>query len=222
MEGGSFVSFCNFLGIDIVEPKPSLVGLVTKEQFSSIMGITLNKVFNKETGLAGDMLFAHFGITGPLIYKISSLYARKNMPYSLSFDFVPDIDDFQSVLNENPHKHIKNVLSEFIPLKLSEKILSDLKINPDEESHRINGKTRDSITDRLHNFEVNIVKTRPDGETVTSGGINLDTVNPKTMESKDIKGLYFCGEVLDIDGFCGGFNLQNCWSTAYVAAKGLG
>ena len=209
------------LGISVVEPKPSLAGLVTKEDLSSFMGITLSKVLNKDIGIVDDMLFTHFGVTGPLIYKISSIFARRNMPYTLCFDLIPELEELQTVLNNNPHKFIKNILSDYLPLKFAEKMLSDLGINPDEKAHRINGKIRDSILCKLHNYEINVLKTRKDGETVTAGGVDLDTINPKTMESKEIKGLYFCGEVLDIDGFCGGFNLQNCWSTGYIAGQSL-
>ena len=80
---------------------------------------------------------------------------------------------------------------------------------------------RDKILKQLRNFEIEAVGTRPDGEVVTSGGVDLKEINPKTMESNIIPGVYFCGEVLDIDGFCGGFNLQNCWSTAFIAAQGI-
>ena len=77
------------------------------------------------------------------------------------------------------------------------------------------------ILNRLINFEVTITGVFPDGEVVTSGGVDLREINPKTMESKLVHGLYFCGEVMDIDGFCGGFNLQNCWSTAYCASQAV-
>ena len=80
---------------------------------------------------------------------------------------------------------------------------------------------RDNLSDKMHNLKINIISTKKDGETVNSGGIDLNKINSKTMESKEVEGLYFCGEVIDVDGFCGGFNLQNCWSTAYVCAKSL-
>ena len=209
------------LGIDIIEPKPALVGLVTKEKFSSIMGLTVKNVFNYETGLVGDILFTHYGISGPLIYKISSIFARKNLPYKLTFSFIDNLENFQNILNDNPHKYIKNILSDMIPQNFASFILEKEGINPDLKSHNVDGKTRDTIINSLQNFGVNIISTKKDGETVTAGGVNLDRINPKTMGSKDIKNLYFCGEVIDVDGFCGGFNLQNCWSTAFVCANYL-
>ena len=209
------------IGVSVVEPKPSLVGIVTKEKMSDVMGIVIKNVTNKETGLSDDILFTHFGVSGPVVYKISSLKARDNFPYTLHFDLLPELDDLQSVLNNNPHKFIKNLLGEYLPLHFCGFILKLAGVNPDTKSHRIDGKMRDNILERLHNFEITAKSTQKDGETVTAGGVSLDKINPKTMESKEVEGLYFCGEVIDVDGFCGGFNLQNCWSTGYIAAQSL-
>ena len=211
------------IGVSVVEPKPALVGLVTSENFSSLMGTTLKNVRNNETGITDDMLFTHFGISGPLIYTVSSIYARREHPYQLSFNICPELDKiyFQQILNNNPHKLLKNVLSEYIPHKFAEFLLNKLSFSSEIKSHRVNGEMRDLILDKLNNFTVNIKSTKKDGETVTAGGVSLDKINSKTMESKEVSGLYFCGEVIDVDGFCGGFNLQNCWSTAYIASQGL-
>ena len=165
-------------------------------------------------------MFTHTGVTGPLIYQISSIMAREDFPYNINLDFTGEID-LQSELNNNPHKSIKNLLADYVPKSLSEFILEKLHINPDEKAHSIDGKTRDRILNYINNFEITISGTRPDGEVVTSGGVDLSEINSKTMESQIIAGLYFCGEVIDVDGFCGGFNLQNCWSTAFVAALGV-
>ncbi len=193
----------------IIEPKPALTGLVTKEDFSKLSGVSIN-----------DILFTHKGISGPKVYEISSVNARKNFPYELSFNFVGDID-LQTELNNNPHKSIKNLLSDFVVKSFAEFILHGLNINPDEKCHRIDGRTRDRILDKLQNFTVTAIKPVPDGEVVTAGGVCLDEINPKTMESKLVPNIYFCGEVMDIDGFCGGFNLQNCWSTGFIAANSI-
>ena len=219
--GKSDYNMIKRIGISIVEPKPALVGLVTRESTSELMGISIKDVYNHETGLEDDILFTHYGLSGPLIYKISSLKSRDNLPYSLSFDLAKQLDDLQTVLNSNPHKFIKNILSDYLPLSLCEFMLKKSGINPDEKCHRINGIQRDIILENIRNYTVQIKSTQKDGETVTSGGVDLDKINPKTMESKEVKGLYFCGEVIDVDGFCGGFNLQNCWSTGYVCANGI-
>ncbi len=207
--GHASYDFIKRLGHNIIEPKPALVGLKTMEDFSTLSGISLNGV-----------LFTHKGISGPEVYKISSLKARDNFPYKLTFNFIDDID-LQSELNTNPHKSIKNLLGEYVPKAFAEFCLQELSINPDEKCHLIDGKTRDSIMNKLHCFEVTVIGPIPDGEVVTAGGIDLKEINPKTMESKLVPKIYFCGEVMDIDGFCGGFNLQNCWSTGFAAAQAL-
>jgi predicted Rossmann fold flavoprotein len=208
---GGHASFelIKLLGHNITPPKPALTGLKTKEDFSSIAGVSIN-----------DVLFTHKGVSGPKIYEISSINARKIFPYKLSFDFVGEID-LQMTINLNPHKSIKNLLSKYVVKSFGEFILNDLKINPDLKCHEINGKMRDKILNKLQNFEITVIGTVPDGEVVMAGGVDLKEVNSKTLESKLCKNIYFCGEVLDIDGFCGGFNLQNCWSTGYICAQSI-
>lgn len=207
--GHAIYDLIKMLGHKIIEPKSALVGLLTKEKFAPISGVCIN-----------DVLFTHKGISGPKVYEISSLRAREKFPYKLHFDFIGEID-LQTELNSNPHKSIKNLLSEHIPKSFAEFVLTELKINPDTKSHAIDGKTRDKILNKLQNFEVNVTGTFPDGEVVTAGGVDLNEINSKNMQSKLVPHVYFCGEVMDIDGFCGGFNLQNCWSTGYLAAQGI-
>lgn len=211
--GHASYNICKYLGHKIITPKKALVGLVTKEDFSRLAGVTVK--VNGE-----DLLFTHQGISGPWTYKLSSIRARDNFPYKISVDLSPEID-FQSVLNSNPHKAIRNLLAEFMPKSLATYVLDTTGVNADKKSHEINGNERDCILQYLKNFEITVVAPAAGGEVVTCGGVSLDEVNAKTMESKLVSGLYFCGEVLDIDGFCGGFNLQNCWSTAYVAAQAI-
>lgn len=207
--GHASYDLIKMLGHKIIEPKPALVGLLTKEKFAPISGVCIN-----------DILFTHKGISGPKIYEISSLRARESFPYKLNFDFIGEVD-LQTELNSNPHKSIKNLLSEHVPKSFAEFVLTELKINPDTKSHMIDGKTRDKILTKLQNFEICVIGTFPDGEVVTAGGVNLKEINQKDMQSKLVPRIYFCGEVMDIDGFCGGFNLQNCWSTGYLAAQGI-
>ena len=207
--GHASYDFISRMGHNIISPKPALVGLKTKEDFSSLSGVSLNGI-----------LFTHKGISGPEVYKISSIRARDSFPYNLKFNLLGDID-LQSELNSNSHKSIKNLLSEHVPKSFAEFCLKKININPDEKCYSIDGKTRDRILNKFQNFEVTVIGTTPDGEVVTSGGVDLKEINPKTLESKLVPGVYFCGEVMDIDGFCGGFNLQNCWSTGYVAAQAI-
>lgn len=214
----------NKMNLNIIPPTQALVGLVTKENFSAISGVSIKnvKTYGKEFKNSdnGDIIFTHKGISGPLIYKISSIFARKEMPYKLIFQLVKDLD-LQAELNKNPHKEIKNLLGQFVPKSFAEFVLENLDIEKDTPCHKITGKLRDKIYKKLTTFEVTIISKVPDGEVVTCGGIDLKEINSKTMESKKYPNLYFCGEVLDIDGFCGGFNLQNCWSTAFVVAQSV-
>lgn len=214
----------NKMDLNIIPPTQALVGLVTKEKFSAISGVSIKnvKTYGKEFKNSdnGDIIFTHKGISGPLIYKISSIFARKEMPYKLVFQLVKDLD-LQAELNKNPHKEIKNLLGQFVPKSFAEFVLENLDIEKDTPCHKITGKLRDKIYKKLTTFEVTIISKVPDGEVVTCGGIDLKEINSKTMESKKYPNLYFCGEVLDIDGFCGGFNLQNCWSTAFVVAQSV-
>lgn len=214
----------NKMDLNIIPPTQALVGLVTKENFSAISGVSIKnvKTYGKEFKNSdnGDIIFTHKGISGPLIYKISSIFARKEMPYKLVFQLVKDLD-LQAELNKNPHKEIKNLLGQFVPKSFAEFVLEYLDIEKDTPCHKITGKLRDKIYKKLTTFEVTIISKVPDGEVVTCGGIDLKEINSKTMESKKYPNLYFCGEVLDIDGFCGGFNLQNCWSTAFVVAQSV-
>lgn len=207
------------LGINIIPPMPALTGLVTRDSFNKLAGITLKNCLAE--GIKDSLLFTHKGISGPLVYKISSIKARENFPYKLRIDLYPQDISLQDLLNSNPHKQINNLLSEILPKKLVEFILQKINISPDTKCHQINAKQRETILCSIHSFETEAIKTIPDGEVVTAGGVDLKEVNPKTLESKKIKGLYIIGETLDIDGFCGGFNLQNCWSTAFVAAKSI-
>lgn len=209
------------LDIKLVEPKPSLVGLKTEENLGDLSGIVIKNVYSKDLGIADDLLFTHFGISGPLTYKISSINARKNFPYEISLDLHPEAFDLQEKLNSNPHKEIKNILSDFLPKNFVKHLLAGI-VPEDTKAHRIDGKTRDMILDKIHNFNLIVKGTDKGEETVTAGGVDLNEINPKTMEAKKYPHIYFTGEVLDIDGFCGGFNLQNAWSTAFVAVEALG
>lgn len=214
--GHSSYSLLKRLGHNIIPPKPSLVGLRTAEKFPA--GVCLKNIWYKN--ICDDLLFTHEGISGPLVYKISSINARCEMPYLLSFNLLKNVN-IQDMLNSNPHKNIKNLLCEFVPKSLSAQILNELNIDTNLKCHNVDSATRNSIIEKLNNFKITVTGVSKKGEVVTAGGVDLKEVDSKTMRSKIVPNIYFCGEVLDIDGFCGGFNLQNCWSTAYVAAQGI-
>lgn len=214
--GHSNFDFLKNFEIKIIPPKPSLVGLNTKEKSKEISGVVVkNANYN---GLTDNLLFTHFGISGPLAYKISSIKARDNFPYKLNFDLHPQEINLQELLNTNPHKDVKNILSKFIPHGLIKYLIGDIA---DIKAHKIDGKTRDFILSKLHNLELTVIGTNKGEETVTAGGIDLSEINPKTMELKKYQNIYCTGEALNIDGFCGGYNLQNAWSTAFVAKEAI-
>ena len=215
--GHSGYSLAENIGVNIVPPRPSLVGLNTKENFKELSGTVVKNCTSE--GFEGDLLFTHFGVSGPLIYKISSVKAFGEFPYEIEIDLCPTLEDFQEVLNSNPHKEIKNILSNFLPQKVVKYVLSGM--NETEKAHNINGKIRELILEKIHHFKLNITGANRGEETVTAGGVNLNEINPKTMEVKKHPKLYCIGEFLNIDGFCGGFNLQNAWSTAYIASTGI-
>lgn len=215
-------SILNKLDINIIEPVQALVGFVCEQDFSTIAGVSIKNIYAQvdKQKFYGDILFTHKGISGPLIYKISSVFARKQMPYTIKFKFVEDFD-FQNLLNINSNKDIKNLLSQFCPQSFITFLLNYLSIDPKLKCHQINKNLREKIYNGITNFEIKVNSKVTDGEIVTCGGIDLKEINSKTCESKKYSNLYFCGEVLDIDGFCGGFNLQNCWSSGYIVADAI-
>lgn len=214
--GHSNFDFLKNFDIKIIPPRPSLVGLNTKEKSKEVSGVVVKNA--NCNGITDDLLFTHFGISGPLAYKISSIKARDNFPYKLNLDLYPQEINLQELLNTNPHKDVKNILSKFLPHGLIKYLIGDIA---DIKAHKIDGKTRDFILSKLHNLELTVIGTNKGEETVTAGGIDLAEINPKTMELKKYPKIYCIGEALDIDGFCGGYNLQNAWSTAFVAKEGI-
>ena len=203
---------------NIIPFSPSLVGL--NSNICAKSGISCKNVYSNDFGIYDDILFTHWGLSGPLIYKISSIKAKDEFPYTISLDFSHKDIDLQKLLEKYPHRDLKNIISkEFdIPINLVKYLLGELE---NKKACETDGKTRDYILDRIHNFKAEIISANKGEETVSAGGIDLDEINPRTMESKIYPHVYFIGEVLNIDGFCGGFNLQNCWSTAFVASNAL-
>ena len=199
---GGYKLACDF-GHSIVEPKPALCGLKLSNNSSKYpQGVVLK---TKD----GDVLFTKDGISGPLIYKISSLRAREPFPYKITLSLI-DEDKLTREVKNNPKKSFGNVVSGFIPKSLAHVILK----NYDKQCANVSKKEIEEL--KIITFEV--ISTDKKGEIVTSGGVSLKEID-KDCRSKLEPKVFFCGEVMDIDGFCGGYNLQNCWSSAYCAAK---
>lgn len=214
---------------------PSLVPLVAKDAFiKDLQGLSLKNV--KITALAdgkqvyedfGEMLFTHYGLSGPIILSASfyvSDHLKKKNAIAVKIDLKPALSEEEldkriiRDFEKNTNKQFKNSLDELLPQKLIPVIIALTGIDEAKEIHQITKEERKSLVKLLKGLIVNVEGTRPIEEAiVTSGGINLKEINPKTMESKLIKGLYFAGEVIDLDAFTGGFNLQIAFSTGYVA-----
>ena len=233
------------LGHTITKIRPSLVPLEAFEQnmCKDLQGLSLRNVNielkNKENNKTvyqdfGEMLFTHFGVSGPTILSSSAHLVRyknidellKNKKIVLSIDFKPALSEEkldERILRdfaEFKNKQFKNSLYKLLPQKLIPIIIEKSEINPDKKVNEINKKERHKLVGLLKNFEVTIKGFRPiDEAIITSGGVNIKEINPKTMESKLIEGLYFAGEIIDVDAYTGGFNLQIAYSTGYTAGN---
>ena len=175
------------------------------------------------------MLFTHYGLSGPIVLSASfyiSEHLRKKNNIKLAIDLKPalseeDLDkrilkDFSEKLN----KQFKNALDALLPQKLIPVIIKLSKIDENKEINQITKEERKQLVNLLKKLEFTIIGTRPISEAiVTSGGVSLKEINPKSMESKLIQGLYFAGEVMDLDAFTGGYNLQIAFSTGYTAGS---
>ncbi len=217
------------LKLNIVQPKPALCALKVKEDFLyKIPGVCLKNVNlkYKDLNINDDIMFSHQAITGPLIYKLSSYMAYEQMPYCVKLNFAnmdkkEFINDLNIKIKESPNKLLINTLSYYFPKSFVNTILSEYNLPFNIKNIDANKALKEKIASLFCEYELNIIDTVKQGEVVTAGGVDLDQINPKTLECKTIKGLYFIGEALDVDGLCGGFNLQNCWSTGFVSAMYL-
>ncbi|MCR4880404.1 MAG: aminoacetone oxidase family FAD-binding enzyme [bacterium] len=230
--GGKDNKILHTLGHNIIPQKPAMFSFEIKENFLleaagvSIRNITANAKFgNKQIEVSCDLLFTHKGISGPIAYKTSSFFASEpyssNNPIRLKVDFVGEELSLQNLFDANPQKEILNIVSAFVPKSLGKILLEHSNISSEKKACIINKNEREIINDFLRGLEINAVAPVPNSGIVSAGGVDLNEINPKTMESKIHKNLYFCGEVVNIDGLCGGYNLQNCWSTGYVAGISL-
>ena len=236
------------LGHTIQEIKPSLVSLeiYDKEEASKMQGLSLKNVKiklienNKETQKKeiyedfGEMLFTHFGISGPIILSASAHLVRypnlkqllDERKIKLYIDLKPALTeeqldnrilrDFKKVKN----KQFKNSLDNLLPQKIIPYIIEKSQISEEKKVNEITKEERKRLSQLLKRLEFTIKGFRPIEEAIiTSGGINVKEINPKTMESKLVKGLYFAGEIIDVDAYTGGFNLQIAYSTGYIAGQ---
>lgn len=232
---GDGYKFARNTGHRIVEAKPGLVPLETEEEWcGKLMGLSLKNVsvrmVNGKRELYsgfGEMLFTHFGVSGPLILSASSFYSkRKSDDVKLYIDLKPALDREQldrrllRDFDDNKNKAFKNSLSGLFPSKLIPVMIELSGIDPEKKVNEISREERKTFLELIKNLPLNVTGTRSFAEAIiTQGGVSVKDVDPHTMESKLVKKLYFAGEVLDLDAMTGGFNLQIAWSTGYLAGQ---
>lgn len=226
-------------GHNIIEPRPGLVPLIAEEAWvRELQGLSLKNVratawdeggrkINEEFG---EMLFTHFGLSGPIILTMSRdigthLY-NKEGPVHIQIDLKPALDEekmderLQRDFSKYSRRQFNNGLDDLLPHKLIPVMVALSGIDPEKACNQLTRSERKGLAHLFKNLPVTISGTRPVAEAiVTAGGVAVSQVNPRTMESKLVKGLYFAGEILDVDGYTGGFNLQAAFSTGYVAGK---
>ena len=226
------------LGHTITKIKPALVPLVAKKeskiQCQQMQGLSLRniglKLFNNNKLIYedfGEMLFTHYGITGPIILSASSHLVRQELNNPrIEIDLKPALTDEkvdERILRDfeiEKNKEFRNALDQLLPQKMIPVILEILQIN--KKVNEVKKMERQKLVRTLKHFSIEIEGFRDISEAIiTSGGINVKEINPKTMESKLIKNLYFAGEIIDVDAYTGGFNLQIAYSTGYTAGIGV-
>lgn len=226
------------LGHTIETPTPALVPLETEEDWpKELTGLSLKNVrvrlFSEDEppeklGEAfGEMMFTHFGVTGPIILTLSraaAMYLRGHDFISAEIDLKPALDEdtlekrIQRDFEKYKNKQVKNAAVDLLPARLIAPVLDLAYIDEAKPVHQITRAERLRLVETLKHLPLTILRTRPiDEAIVTAGGVSVKELNPKTMESKLVKGLYFVGEVADVDGFTGGYNLQAAFSMGAAA-----
>jgi predicted Rossmann fold flavoprotein len=225
------------LGHTILPLRPGLVPLETRQVYPRLLeGLTLKnirlKICDGQRSIVspvGELLFTKFGISGPLVLSLSSQIAdwlQENKSVYVRIDLKPALSVEQlngRLLREfslNPKFSIRNILKNLLPKRLADVFMEILKIDSTKKGNQITQTERQNIVLLLKGWHLDILRPRPIEEAmITRGGISLKEINPRTMESRLIKGLYFCGEMIDVDADTGGFNLQAAFSTGYLAGE---
>jgi len=232
---GDGYKFARSTGHTVTDIRPSLVPLESADSFcSELSGLTL-----KNVGISvvkgdktiytdfGEMLFTHFGVSGPLILSASSnIDSPKDCVLNIDLKPALDYDKLNDRLmrdvSQNINKNILNIMPGLVPASMSKIILDKAKVNGDIKCNQLTAQMRSSICATLKNFQVRLSAFRPIEEAIiTRGGVDVSQIDPKTMQSRLCSGLYFVGEVLDVDGYTGGFNLQIAFSTGYAAGSSI-
>lgn len=236
---GDGYRFAGSFGLKTVETCPSLVPFNVREDWArELQGLSLKnveiRVLDGKKELCrdfGEMLFTHFGVSGPLILSASSACARalRERKLRMILDLKPALSEEQldaRILREfeqNRNKQFRNVLPSFLPSKFVPVMYGLCEIPPEKRIHEITKEERHRFLHCMKELELTLTGLRGYNEAViTKGGVSVREIDPGTMELKKVPGLYFIGEVLDLDAVTGGFNLQIAWSTAVAAARSVG
>jgi predicted Rossmann fold flavoprotein len=223
------------LGHTVTPLAPSLTGLRTSDPWTgSLAGLSLTEARltthsrgQKTADERGDLLFTHRGVSGPLAFKISSRCAFLGLgdgtPLLFHLSALPALrrDDWEKWLaaSAGSRQQMGSLLRTRLPRAFAQLVLTTAAVDPTLVCPQCPREARGRLAALLDRFPLNVVDRETGEEMVTAGGVELSEIHPKTMESRLVPGLYFCGEVLDIDGFTGGFNLQAAWSTGYLAGR---
>lgn len=235
---GDGYRFAKECGHTVTDIEPSLVPFVTKESYvTKMQGLALKNVRmtiknNRKVLFEdfGEMLFTHFGVSGPLCLSASSIVGKdlKKQELTMNIDLKPALTAEQldqRILRDfekNKNKQFKNSIQGLLPSKMIPVMIELSGIHPDKKVNEVTKEERNRLIELLKKFPVTLTALRDFNEAIiTRGGISVKEVNPSTMESKLISGLYFAGEVLDLDAMTGGFNLQIAWSTGYLAGDSI-
>lgn len=230
---GDGYRFAENAGHTVIPPKPSLVPLETKEKWvAEVMGLSLKNVeltlWDNDKKIYtdfGEMLFTHFGVSGPIVLS-ASCHLKKAKNPRITIDLKPALSEEQldkRILRDFEaagKKHLQNSLDELLPRALIPVIIKEAGLEGHKEACNITKEERRKLLLAMKKLTLGIKGTRPVAEAIiTSGGIKVSEINPSTMESKLVSGLYFAGEVIDVDAYTGGFNLQIAFSTGYLAGE---
>ena len=234
---GDGYKFAKMVGHTVIDPKQALCGLnVGGDFYKQLQGLTLKNVglsiFYEGKlliNLFGEMLFTHFGISGPIVLTASSFINRLDLSkVRFVLDLKPALTYEQldarllRDFDNNKNKNLSNYLKELLPVSLIPVIMERSQISSDKKINSLSKEERKRLLTSVKNFNIIVSSLRDFTESIiTSGGVDVRQINPKTMESKLINGLYFCGEVLDVDALTGGFNLQIAFSTGYLAGNSI-
>ena len=230
---GDGYRFARAVGMAVAEPIPSLIPVITKEDTAPLAGLSLKNVTLSVTSGSkvvysemGEMLFTHFGVSGPLVLSASAHMRGDIRQYRMFIDLKPALDDATldarliADLSKYGQRDFVNSLSDLLPQKLIDPVIHLSRIDPRKKSNGVTREERNALREALKKFPLTPVSFRPiDEAIITSGGVEVGGIHTKTMMSKTVPGLFFAGEVIDVDAYTGGYNLQIAFSTGVAAGS---